>query len=207
MRVEPGVHAIRVGIEDGARLRREDGQIALCGGAPAQRPDELVVVERPGSEQLGQSTRRDMPPDLHLPHAFLGVDVALGEEQVVRRRRADLGDAVQVPPDRRCPLQARDGDRARRLRQGPSRDPGDGADARGDRDQQDDEHGDDHVPGPHGQPGSRVPRPAASARRTIASANTTSARPTPRCVTTTRPLAGRIVPSRIASPSVAVGSG
>ena len=57
------------------------------------------------------------------------------------------------------------------------------------------------------QRGSTVPRPSSSARRTIAAPNTTSASPTPRWVATTRPDAGRGVPARIASPSVAVGSG
>ena len=57
------------------------------------------------------------------------------------------------------------------------------------------------------QRGSSTPRPRSVARRTIASANTTSARPTPRCETTTRPAAGRCIPPRIASPSVARGSG
>ena len=62
-----------------------------------------------------------------------------------------------------------------------------------DHDEQDDDH---PLHDPHGRPptlsrASAVPRPAASARRTIASAKTTSASPTPRCVTTTRPLEGR----------------
>ena len=57
------------------------------------------------------------------------------------------------------------------------------------------------------QRGSSTPRPRSVARRTIASPKTTSASPTPRCVTTTRPAAGRCIPPRIASPSVACGSG
>ena len=44
------------------------------------------------------------------------------------------------------------------------------------------------------QRGRAVPRPSASARRTIAAPNTTSASPTPRWVTTTRPDAGRARP-------------
>src|SRR5699024_3729384 len=55
--------------------------------------------------------------------------------------------------------------------------------------------------------GSRTPSPSAWARRTMASAKATSARPTPRCIATTRPVAGRVVPARIAPPKVADGSG
>src|SRR5881396_203135 len=56
------------------------------------------------------------------------------------------------------------------------------------------------------QRGSNVPRPWAIAFRTIASAKTRSASPTPRCATTTRP-SGRFVPATIASPMVTAGSG
>ena len=54
---------------------------------------------------------------------------------------------------------------------------------------------------------STIPRPSSSARRRIAAPNTTSAKPTPRCVVTTRPESGRGVPASKASPRVAVGSG
>ncbi len=112
MRVEPGVDARGVGIEDGPGLRCEERQIAFRGLPPSERPDEAIVVDRPRAEQLGETTGRDVPPDLHLPHALLRVDVALGHEQVVRVGGLDLGDAVEVAPDGRRRAEARDTERA-----------------------------------------------------------------------------------------------
>ena len=66
-------------------------------------------------------------------------------------------------------------------------------------------HGDDD--GLAGQRRRIVPSPRASARARIASRRPRPRDPTPRCVATTRPAAGRAVPARIASPRVAVGSG
>ncbi len=55
--------------------------------------------------------------------------------------------------------------------------------------------------------GRSTPRPRAAAAARIASAKTRSARPTPRCVTRTRPPASRPTPSRIAVPRRPPGSG
>ena len=55
--------------------------------------------------------------------------------------------------------------------------------------------------------GRTVPSPRRSASARIAPPNTTSDSPTPRCVTTTRPAAGRWTPSISASPSVIDGPG
>ena len=79
------------------------------------------VVELALPEQLGEAARADPARDLHLPHALLGVDVALGHEQVVRVVGGDLEDAVDVAADGDRALQPGDLDRAGRLRAAPGR--------------------------------------------------------------------------------------
>ncbi len=87
VRVEPGVHALGVRVQDGSDGRARGGKIALGGPTPAEGPDEPVGVDGALAEQLRDAPGGDVAPDLHLPHPLLGVDVALGEEQVVRIRR------------------------------------------------------------------------------------------------------------------------
>jgi hypothetical protein len=66
------------------------------------------------------------------------VDVALGEEQVVRRGADDAGDPGVVAEDRHLRVEAGDPDRAGRLRHRPGRDREEQA-ADGDRKHQDDQ--------------------------------------------------------------------
>ena len=40
-----------------------------------------------------------MTPKIHLPETVLGMDVTLGEEQVVGGLGIDIGDAVAIPVD------------------------------------------------------------------------------------------------------------
>ena len=139
MRVQPRVDALGVRIEDGPGGRRDGVEVALGRDAPAEGPDELVRVELARPEHLGQPAGRDMPPDLHLPHPLAGVDVALGEEEVVWRVGGDVRDPGRVAGDRhRCPEPGR-GDRPGRLRHRANGDPCEEA-GRGDhRHQHDDE--------------------------------------------------------------------
>src|SRR4029078_7321353 len=79
-------------------------------GSPTEGPDEPILRERAGAEQLRQATGRDVAPDLHLPHPLLGVDVALGEEEVVRRVGQDPRDPGGVAVDPDGLVEAGDGD-------------------------------------------------------------------------------------------------
>ena len=72
--VEPGVDALRVCVHDHTSLRRHRREVALGRLPPAERPDEAIGVELALAEHLGEPSGRDVPPDLHLPHPFLGVD-------------------------------------------------------------------------------------------------------------------------------------
>ncbi len=134
---QPRVHAFGVGVDDGPGVRREGLEVARGRLPPAERPDEPVLRQRALAEELGEASGRDMAPDLHLPHPFLGVDVSLGEEQVVRRVGLDPGDPRRIPVDGDGLAQPGDGDAAGGLWQGPHRDqPQEG---RASRDQDDDE--------------------------------------------------------------------
>jgi hypothetical protein len=55
---------------------------------------------------------------VHLPEAVLCGDEALGEEEVIERGGADVGDAVGVAPDGDWSGEAGDGDGAVELRKG-----------------------------------------------------------------------------------------
>ena len=76
------VHPCGVGVECRPRASESRVEVLLGGLPPAERPDEAVLVERGLAEQLGQPPGRDVAPHLHLPEPLLGMDVALGEEQV-----------------------------------------------------------------------------------------------------------------------------
>ena len=124
MTIEPGVDALRVGVEDGPRLRRDGIEVPLGRDAPAEGPDELVRVELARPEHLGQPSGRDVAPDLHLPHPLAGMDVALGHEQVVGRVGGDVGDPGRVADHRRrSPTSPGIAAVAARLRERASRDP------------------------------------------------------------------------------------
>ena len=181
---------------------------------------------------------RDVAPDLHLPHPLLGVDVALGEEQVVRACRRDVGDAGLVADDRDAaargpatwsvPLVC--GQRPGRDRRRAS--PTSATTTTSDDDEQrcaseapDDPHdglrpartAPLRVAGPTSaasrpraarQRGRIVPRPSAVGPRARSRRRRRGRPARPRGGSTTHPTrAGRGVPARIASPSVAAGSG
>ena len=106
--VEPGVDA-RPCRRRGATVA---GRTARRSRSAASRQPSVRMKRSVSSWLSPNSSRqppgRDVAPDLHLPHPLLGVDVALGEEQVVRRVGGDVGDAAArragpspVPRDRR----------------------------------------------------------------------------------------------------------
>jgi hypothetical protein len=64
-----------------------------------------------------------MPAKVHFPEAVLGVNVALGAEEIIRVRGINLRDAPRIAIDRDLALQAGDLDPAVELREGPVDEP------------------------------------------------------------------------------------
>ena len=86
----PSEYAWRIAFDsDGHRV-----EVALRRDAPAEGPDVRVGVDLALAEQLRQTPRADPARQLHLPHPLLGVDVALGQEQVVLGIGGDLDHPV-----------------------------------------------------------------------------------------------------------------
>ena len=99
---DPGVHAVGVRLEDLDRLRRHRLEVTLRGDLPPEGSDVPVAFDLALAEELRQAARADAARDLHLPHALLCVDVALGHEQVVRVVGGDLDDPGEVADDPRA---------------------------------------------------------------------------------------------------------
>ncbi len=114
-----GVDALRVGIEHGpiARIRRR--VLGLGDALPAHRPEEGVRFDLRVAEHLGEAARADVAPEVHLPEALLGVDVALGQEQVVLVVGVDVSHTHVVPYDLRGCLQTGDRDLTVDVGEGP----------------------------------------------------------------------------------------
>ncbi|CAM5234590.1 hypothetical protein SBADM41S_02846 [Streptomyces badius] len=66
---------------------------------PAERTEEGVGLDLPGTEHLGEPAGRHVAPDVHLPEAVLGLDEALGAEEVGVGVRVDLRNPVGVAFD------------------------------------------------------------------------------------------------------------
>ncbi len=140
-----GVDAGGVVLEEVKLIGREGGDGAVGGGAELEGALEAVVGEERGAEDLGEGAGGVAAEGVHLPEAVLRGDEALGEEKVVERGGADVGDAVVVALDGDGGGEAGDGDGAVELWKGvvhglvdpvPGGDEGDGAD-------DDDEGGED----------------------------------------------------------------
>ena len=135
----PGIHPVRVPGKRVTRVLRHRIEVHLSRLAPANRPDESILLKAHRTEQLGQAPTADMPPDLHLPHALLGVRIALRQEQVVRVVGNDPEDAVLIATDGDRGMESRNADRTAGLREAP---PGDRSQERDHADQGD--HDDCH---------------------------------------------------------------
>ncbi len=116
--LDVGVHPGAERLEVGGGVRVEQRELLLGHAPPAHRPDELVGVERVLAEHLREPAGGDVPADVHLVEAVLGLHEALRVEQVVRAVGVDLGHPVLVPHDAHVALQAGDGDLAVGLRVG-----------------------------------------------------------------------------------------
>ena len=79
------------GIEHLELLLGETGEV--------QGAEEQIGVNLTITEHLGEPSGPDVTPEVHLPEPVLGMDVALGEEEVVLVAGIDMGNAVGVPHD------------------------------------------------------------------------------------------------------------
>ena len=97
---------------------REGGEGAVGGGADLEGALEAVVGDEGWAEDLGEFAGGVAAEDVHLPEAVLCGDVALGDDEVVERGGADVGDAVGVALDGDGSGEAGDGDGAVELGEG-----------------------------------------------------------------------------------------
>src|SRR3981189_3005954 len=86
------------------------GDGAVGGGSDEEGALEAVVGEEVGAEDLGECAGGVAAEGIHLPEAVLCGDEALGQEDVVERGGADVGDAVGVALDGDGSGEAGDGD-------------------------------------------------------------------------------------------------
>jgi hypothetical protein len=140
-----GVDAGGVPFEDVKLVGWEGGDGAVGGDAKLESALEAVVDEEAGAEDLGESAGCVTAEGVHLPEAILCGDEALGEEEVVERGGADVGDAVDVALDGDGSGEARDVNGTVELGEGVVHgltEPVAGCDEACDRDE-DDERGED----------------------------------------------------------------
>ena len=90
------VDAAGVELEPAHLLGWEDGEGAVGGGPDLEDALEAVVGDHAGAEDLGQVAGDVAAQGVHLPEAVLSGDVALGDDEVVERGGADVGDTLSV---------------------------------------------------------------------------------------------------------------
>jgi hypothetical protein len=110
-----GVDAGGVALEEVELVGWKGGDGAVGGGADLESTLEPVVGEEAGAEDLGECACGVAAEGVHLPEAVLCGDEALGEDEVVERGGADVGDAVGVALDGDGGGEAWDGDGAVKL--------------------------------------------------------------------------------------------
>ena len=72
---------------------------SLCGRMDTESTQELVRRQCRGAQDLGQTTRRQTPVELHLPQAILGMRVAEREARVVLAAGDNRRNALLVAPN------------------------------------------------------------------------------------------------------------
>ncbi len=107
-----GVDAGGVFFEEMELIGREGGEGAAGGDAELEGALEAVVEEEAGAENLGEGAGGVAAESVHLPEAILRGDEALGEDEVVERGGAEVGDAVGVALDGDGGPEAGDGEGA-----------------------------------------------------------------------------------------------
>jgi hypothetical protein len=96
LEVDGGVDAGGVAFEEVELIGREGGDGAVGGGSDEEGALEAVVCEEAGAKDFGEGAGGVAAEGVHLPEAVLRGDKALGEEEVVERGGADVGDAVGI---------------------------------------------------------------------------------------------------------------
>jgi hypothetical protein len=99
LEVHRGVDAGGVALEEMELIGGESGDGAVGGGSDEEGALEAVVSEEAGAEDFGEGAGGVAAEGVHLPEPILRGDEALGEDEVVERGGADVGDAVGVALD------------------------------------------------------------------------------------------------------------
>ena len=118
LKFDGGVDAGGVALEEMELVGWESGDGAVGGGADEEGTLEAVVSDEAGTEDLGEAAGGVTSEGVHLPEAILCGDEALGEEEVVERGGAEVGDTVGVALYGDGSGEAGDGDGAIQLGQG-----------------------------------------------------------------------------------------
>jgi len=118
LEVDGGVDAGGVALEEMELIGGDGGDGVVGGGADEEGALEAVVSEEAGAEDLGEGAGGVAAEGVHLPEAVLCGDEALGEEEVVERGGAEVGDAVGVALDGDGSGEAGDGEPAVELGEG-----------------------------------------------------------------------------------------
>jgi hypothetical protein len=113
-----GVDSGGVLLEEMKLVGWESGDGTVGCDAELERALETVVGEEWRAEDLGECAGGVAAEGIHLPETVLRGDEALGDEEVVERGGADMGDAVIVALDGDGRGEARKGDGAVQLREG-----------------------------------------------------------------------------------------
>jgi hypothetical protein len=108
VRREPGIHAVRVRLQDRTALRRDRGQRAHGCATQSERPQRDVTLERTRPKELGQCAVRLPPARIHLEQPVLRVQIADHEVRVVLALREDVRDTERIAQHLHRPLEARD---------------------------------------------------------------------------------------------------
>ena len=74
-------------------------ELLLGNTGEVEGAEEQIGVHLTVAEHLGEPSGADVTPEVHLPEPILGMDVALGEEEVVLVARIDMGNAVVISND------------------------------------------------------------------------------------------------------------
>jgi hypothetical protein len=118
LQFDGGVDAGGVALEEVELIGGEGSEGSVGRGSDEEGALEAVVWEEAGAKDFGEGAGGVAAEGVHLPEAVLCGDEALGEDEVVERGGADVGDAVGVALDGDGSGEARDGDSTVELREG-----------------------------------------------------------------------------------------
>jgi hypothetical protein len=116
--VDGGIDAGGVTLEEVKLIGREGRDGAIGGGAELEGALETVVGQEGRAEDFGEGAGGVAAEGVHLPQTILRGDKALGEDEVVKRGSAEVGNAVVVALDSDGCSEAGNGDGAVELGEG-----------------------------------------------------------------------------------------